>query len=295
MVELRLVGLSEDRQRLVLSASTGQDFTVAVDDRLRAALRGDRARLGQLEIQMDSALRPRDIQTRIRAGESPEAVADVAQVHVDKIMGYAVPVLAERQHIAERAQRSGVRRTGGEGLGRSLGTAVTDVLRSHRIDPETAGWDAWRREDGKWSVTVTHTVTGREQTATFSFDALGRYAVADDDAARWLLGESTEQEAAARMRDRPARRLSAVTDDPDQPTDDLTAVANAVRAEDEPAADPAPRPAPDPAPHRAPHADPEIAPDAEVAEGEPRRRGRRPRGRASVPSWDEIMFGRTKE
>ena len=79
MREARLVGLSQDGKQLILAmAETGEEFAVPVDDRLRAALRGDRARLGQLEIQMESALRPRDIQARIRAGESPEAVAAVA-------------------------------------------------------------------------------------------------------------------------------------------------------------------------------------------------------------------------
>lgn len=307
MVELRLVGLSEDRRRLIFSAPTGQEFTVAVDDRLRAALRGDRARLGQLEIQMDSALRPRDIQARIRAGESPESVAEVAQVHVDKIMGYAVPVLAERQHMAERAQRSGLRRKGGDGPGRLLGEAVAQHLRSHNVDPETASWDAWRREDGKWTVTVGHTAGGREQTGTFIFDALGRYAVADDDDARRLLGEAEpEPEKAAPRRERPARRLSAVADtrendslpfgDSDQPADDLTAVANAVRDEEgDPAAATDEQPA-EPDTESEPDPETEDAePEPDVAAEEPKRKGRKSRGRASVPSWDEIMFGRTKE
>ena len=70
---------------------------------------------------MESALRPRDIQARIRAGDSPEKVAAAAQTSVEKIMGFATPVLAERAHIAERAQRSSVRRKAGEGASRLLG------------------------------------------------------------------------------------------------------------------------------------------------------------------------------
>ena len=85
MREARLVGLSQDGTQLILAmAETGEEFAVPVDDRLRAALRGDRARLGQLEIQMESALRPRDIQARIRAGESPEAVAAIAQMPMER-------------------------------------------------------------------------------------------------------------------------------------------------------------------------------------------------------------------
>jgi Protein of unknown function (DUF3071) len=272
MVELRLVGLSEDRQRLILHSVTGQEFSVVVDDRLRAALRGDRARLGQLEIQMDSALRPRDIQARIRAGESPESVAEVAQCSVDKILGYAVPVLAERQHLAERAQRSAIRRKGGDGPGRLLGDAVEERLRLHHVDPETAEWDAWRREDGKWTVTVSHRATTEHQTATFTFDALGRYVVAEDDPARWLLGETPaapvdeRPEQHAGQGTRPVRRLAAVSDHrvssrqaghrQDDPSlfeddeggefdDDLAAVADAVGNEAQSAEDASARDAAD--------------------------------------------------
>jgi Protein of unknown function (DUF3071) len=318
MVELRLVGLSQDRRRLILASATGQEFTLAVDDRLRAALRGDRARLGQLEIQMDSALRPRDIQARIRAGQSPEAVAQVAQVPVEKIMGYAVPVLAEREHMAERAQRSAVRRRGVEGASRLLGEAVTERLRSSNVDPESAAWDAWRREDGKWAVTVNHTARGADAAAMFIFDPLGRYAVADDDDARWLLGEQPPPPPVAEeQQDRPVRRLTAVVDAaprsrethealPFEGANDLTAVVDAVRDEDsedwaERRAVPDVNPdadgsatADEQSPEEAPEEAPKEAPE-EPHEDVPRRRGRKGRGRASVPSWDEIMFGRTKE
>ena len=75
MAHLTLAGVSDDGKRLLLVSDAGSEFTVDIDARLRAALRGEHARFGQLEIKMDSALRPRDIQARIRAGETPEAVA----------------------------------------------------------------------------------------------------------------------------------------------------------------------------------------------------------------------------
>ena len=89
--DLTLVGLTEDKQKLVLVSDAGEEFTLPADARLRAALRGEHARLAQLEITMESALRPRDIQARIRAGESPESVASAAQTTIEKIMGYATP------------------------------------------------------------------------------------------------------------------------------------------------------------------------------------------------------------
>ena len=110
MLHLTVVGLSEDSKRLLLVSDAGDEFSVDIDARFRAALRGENARLGQLEIRMESTLRPRDIQARIRSGETPEAVAQAAQTTVEKIMPFAAPVLAERAHVAERAQRSSVRR-----------------------------------------------------------------------------------------------------------------------------------------------------------------------------------------
>ncbi len=69
--DLTLVGLTEDEHDLVLVSDAGEEFTVPADARLRAALRGEQARLGQLEITMESSLRPRDIQARIRSPRPP--------------------------------------------------------------------------------------------------------------------------------------------------------------------------------------------------------------------------------
>ncbi|HEY0690834.1 MAG TPA: septation protein SepH [Kribbella sp.] len=209
MREAKLVGLSQDGKTIILAvAETGEEFAIPVDDRLRAALRGDRARLGQLEIQMESALRPRDIQARIRAGESPEAVAAVASMPMERVMAFAGPVLAEREHIANLAQRASVRRRGGEGPTRSLDAWVTERLRTRQIDPASAEWDAWRRDDGRWAVKVSYFTDEDEHVAMFAYDAPGRYAVPDDEEARWLVGE----QAQVTLPQSNERRLAAVAD-----------------------------------------------------------------------------------
>ncbi len=78
MPELRVVAVSNDGTRLVLKAADSTEYTLPIDERLRAAVRGDRPRLGQIEIEVESHLRPRDIQARIRAGASAEEVAQLA-------------------------------------------------------------------------------------------------------------------------------------------------------------------------------------------------------------------------
>jgi hypothetical protein len=309
MAHLTLAGLSEDGKRLLLVSDKGVEFTLDVDERLRAALRGDHARLGQLEITMDSTLRPRDIQARIRAGESPEQVAQAGQTTVDKIMAYAAPVLAERQHVAERAQRSSVRRRAGEGsLGgaRTLGDAVGAHLRSLNVDPGTVEWDACRREDGRWTLTGEFAAGERSGIATFTFDAPGNYVVAEDPDSRWLIGEAVAPPAAPTpaapapatddLSQARARRLSALPSEQLPLGDDaieMVSDEDAALGAEQPVEAYLDAPADEPA---APPAEPDVA-EAEtpVEDSEPEpaaaKRPARKKGRASVPSWDEIMFG----
>jgi hypothetical protein len=239
MRELRLVGLTKDGRELLLVDEAGEEFRTPADDKLRAALRGDRARLGQLEIELDSALRPRDIQARIRFGATPDEVAAEAQVPVEKVLAYSLPVLAERQHIAQLARRSHVRRRNAEGPARQLHDVVAERLRARDIDPDSVAWDAWRREDGRWSVQASYQSGENPHTGVFVYDAAGRYCVADDDEARWLTGE--RQPSRKGPQPRPSgrggeRRLAAVPDggdllqltEEDEATDDLTAVVRAI-------------------------------------------------------------------
>ena len=334
MAHLTLAGASDDGRRLTLVDDEGTQHTLDVTTALRTAV-SPPSRPGQLEKQMDSSLRPRDIQARIRAGESPESVAEVAQTSIDKIMVYAGPVLAEREHVAQRAQRSSVRRTSGESGARTLGEAVATHLRSLNADPTSVEWDAWRRDDGRWTLTGSFSTPAREGTATYVFDAPGNYVVLDDEDARWLIGEIIAAppgvppmrddlherrrllssvpgrgpdgdelplgvdaiELVAESADAPLEGFADTTDTPleafldDSPASDDPALREeaAQAAADEPG---------DPAePTAEPTAPPTAAQDApaddEEAETEPpqRRTVQKKRGRASVPSWDEIMFG----
>ena len=123
----------------------------------------------------------------------PESVAQVAGTSVDKVMPYAAPVLAERAHVAQRAQRASIRRRPAEGGcagARTLGDAVGGHLRARNVDPDTVdvGRLAARGRplDADRRPTRPATAVG---AAHFSFDAPGNYVVADDDDAHWLLGE----------------------------------------------------------------------------------------------------------
>lgn len=101
---------------------------------------------------MESALTPREIQARVRAGASLEEVARLAGVAPEKVAPFAETVLAERDHVAGIALSSVVRRRGEASSDRILGATITDRLRRDGVDPDSVSWDTWRMENRRWVV-----------------------------------------------------------------------------------------------------------------------------------------------
>lgn len=137
---------------------------------------------------MNSALSPREIQARIRAGASPAEVAAEAGLQESDIEGFAGPVLGEREFVAKSALAATIRRRG-ENAHRNLGELVTDRLRQRGIDASKIVWDAWRQEDLRWRVVGVLRDEAGERRAEFIFDRKARISSADNADARWMIGE----------------------------------------------------------------------------------------------------------
>lgn len=224
-----VVGLSPDGRSLVVATESGDELAVAADDRLRDALRGIGARHGRLETPMDSSLSPRDIQARVRAGASLDEVTEAAGIPLERVERFAAPVLAEREHIAAMAVSSSVRRRGETSGHRNLRATAAERLLKHGVDVDSLVWDSHRLADGRWAVTADYALGEENQRATFFFDPRGRYSVAADDPARWLVGEQPPGTATAGPGGGDARAA-------DEPTVDLSDELALVRAIQEPAA-----------------------------------------------------------
>src|SRR5215218_6474375 len=234
----RLVGLSPDGKSLIVATESGEELAVAVDERLHATLRGDRPRVGQLEIEMESTLTPRDIQSRIRAGSTLEDVAGVAGIPLDRVERFAGPVLAEREHMARLAMTSSVRRRGESSGHRSLRMAVNERLAARGVDPDSVAWDSYRLSDGRWKVTVDYQSGDLRRHAKFVFDASGRFSIAEDEEARWLLGEQSARKGTEPGRRRPVLAEAGADVEDTEPTLDLSdemALVRAVRDTEVPA------------------------------------------------------------
>jgi hypothetical protein len=355
MQELRFVAVSEDGRYAVLAIpGRSARFTLPIDERLRAVALGQTSRLAQYEIEVESPLRPKEIQARIRAGETVEEIADAAGIAVERVRWFEGPVLAERAHMADQAQNASVRRHGDSSPGPRLGDIVAERLKAVGAAQEDAQWDARKLGDGTWQVQLAFTSGGRLHLAEWAFDPRRRHVMpADDNAARMSLpgaepplpapptpGEATVTRLAPRQSSganhgaaihgaanhasshgaagAPGSGLSAghgpgagwtrperpgpgrpATSEPGPPAapesaqPPLVTTADAAREDHSPIPAPAEKAAVPAAAQPVPAAPVPSAPIAEHA-GRQGRKTARSR-RSSVPSWDEIMFGSTRQ
>ena len=199
MQELRFVAVSEDGQYAVLGVpGRSARFTLPIDERLRAVALGQSSRLAQYEIEVESPLRPKEIQARIRAGETVEEIADAAGIAVERVRWFEGPVLAERAYMAEQAQKASVRRQGDATPGPRLGEIVAERMKAFGAEPDDAQWDAKKRGDGSWLVQLSFISDGRLHAAEWIFDPRRRHVLpADDNAARMSLPGSEPPQPAA--------------------------------------------------------------------------------------------------
>jgi hypothetical protein len=291
MRELKVVGLDADGRHIVCELDDSADkLKLPVDERLRAAVRGDIARANQtqMEVETKTMLRPREIQARIRAGASVEQLARAAGVDISRIQRFAHPVLLERARAAELASAAHPLLDNGPSVLTLLETVTTAFI-ARGLDPDGSEWDAWRNEDGRWTVQVGWQAGHSDNVAHFRYSpgAHGGTVTPFDDAAGDLINPTFE---------RPLRPLAAVAQlefptpqalEPDLPVLPATpkqpvSVEQPVVVEE---------------PAEAEEADEPTAPTAEVAQPEPeipstptpRRRSKRVK--PAVPAWEDVLLG----
>lgn len=265
--QLQVIGLDADGKRVICQDAKGKErFAIAADDTLRAAARGDLSRLGQIQIEMESTLRPREIQARIRAGASVAQVAAAAGVDVSRVERFAHPVLLERQRAAELATAAHPVCADGPTVA-TLDATVASAMLARGLDPEATEWDAWKAESGRWTVQLRWRAGRSDNKAHFRFipGAHGGTVTALDDSARELIDPTF--------------------------TRALRPVAPVAPLIPEPAAEPEPelvihQPEPEP------ELEPETGPEPVVADETPApapRRGRR--AKPAVPTWEDVLLG----
>ena len=217
MRQLYVVSLSEDGRHVMLATSadaTRGGFQVALDARLTAAVQGELATASD-EVVSPVELTPREIQARVRSGESPEEVAAAHGLPVSRVARYAGPVLSELQGVITRARLASVARPGRGPSALSLGEAIDRQLVEAGVRPETVNWTARRQSDGEYVVMVRFVARGRARQASWRYDAAARALIGTDTASTDLghvestsIGDPFSRERAVRLTppDKPLRR-----------------------------------------------------------------------------------------
>ena len=176
MRALHVVSLSEDGRHVLLAPSknAAATYRVPVEGRLTAAVRGDLPRQGETAPRT-SSLTPKEIQARLRAGESVEEIARSAGVPAAKVERFAGPVVSERARIVDAARAAVLERSRRGASAVPLGEAVEAHLADVAgLDEGTVVWSARRRDDGRWVVEVSYSARGRRKRAAWDFDPARR-------------------------------------------------------------------------------------------------------------------------
>jgi hypothetical protein len=197
MPKLHIVGISADHKGLILSERAraksgdlvleiGDDLISAIDEARRRRIHDEANTIvsAALPTRRDgldttsgrqSRLSPREIQRRLRMGESIGAVARRAAVEEAWVDKFAPPVFAEQARVVERAQRLVYSRPrvglSGAPLGDSVMANLADRGIRLTISELDDGWKAYQRRDDVWCVRFEYSARNRKQTAEWDLYA----------------------------------------------------------------------------------------------------------------------------
>ena len=113
---------------------------------------------------------PREIQRRIRHGETADAIAEAFGLPVEHVARYEGPVLGERAHHAALARRAEVD-------GRTVDDLVADALGSEVV------WDCWQTDPHRWELVAA----SGDRRLRMAWDPRAQRVDALDDPARAAL------------------------------------------------------------------------------------------------------------
>jgi hypothetical protein len=275
-VELQLVGRTGDGSAIELTDNSGAKFSLPITENLKTALTQPRL-VSVAPIDERPSFGVKEIQARLRAGESMGSISRTTDWSVEKIEKFSGPILQERAYVIETARKSYLRR---EASSPTLDEATLIQLSSHGVDMEAVEWNTHRNVDGTWNIVVQYPNIDGTAEANWNFELGNRILTAQDDSARWIAGDAKE----SRPRTATHGFINSVDPTPFAPTTPpppaprLVAVREEITVteiveEDEE--------------YFAEELDIEVVDESDpVSDGVVKR--------PKLPSWDDIMFGGSK-
>ena len=210
MLELRLIGVHDDGENLVLESADGTRFLLPIDANLRTSITKARRIQPARGLGAKGTYGPRDIQTRFRQGASVEEIAEESGWEPERVRRYEWPIVAERAHIIRAAQSVKIGRrdsaSGSAQIPVTLSARIEEVSERYGFEEATQDWTTRQQENGQWRVEVDIALKDSvrqnlpEQVvfpARWVYNPANQGLYASNEAAYFLMGNSEDAVAAA--------------------------------------------------------------------------------------------------
>lgn len=210
MLELRLIGVHDDGENLVLESADGTRFLLPIDANLRTSITKARRIQPARGLGAKGTFGPRDIQTRFRQGASVEEIAEESGWEPERVRRYEWPIVAERAHIIRAAQSVKIgRRSSASGTAQIpviLSARIEEVSERYGFEDATQDWTTRQQENGQWRVEVDIALKDSVRQnlpaqvvfpARWVYNPANQGLYASNEAAYFLMGNSEDAVAAA--------------------------------------------------------------------------------------------------
>src|SRR5579875_1032759 len=159
MLTLSVIGVEDGA--IIAAGPGGERFRLPVDQELRTRL-----------LQVPSApterrLTPREIQTHVRAGLSPQQVSALTGAPVAYIERFVGPVIAEREYVTESARAVRLPPETEGARPKTFGVVMAERLAA--LAATGVRWTSTKESAG-WIVALTFSADGIEHDARWRFD-----------------------------------------------------------------------------------------------------------------------------
>lgn len=210
MLELRLIGVHDDGENLVLESADGTRFLLPIDANLRTSITKARRIQPARGLGAKGTFGPRDIQTRFRQGASVEEIAEESGWEPERVRRYEWPIVAERAHIIRAAQSVKIgRRSSASGTAQipvTLSARIEEVSERYGFEDATQDWTTRQQENGQWRVELDIALKDSVRQnlpaqvvfpARWVYNPANQGLYASNEAAYFLMGNSEDAVAAA--------------------------------------------------------------------------------------------------
>ena len=174
MRDLRVVG--SDEGSITLEAIDGDRFRLVVDEHVKSAVRS-----ASNANHSSPSVSPRDIQDRIRAGETVAQIVEQSGAPEEFVNKFAQPVIDELEHIVASALAIRITIAGdrfNDPHQEEFGELIAGRLLSSGADQVT--WTSRRTEGGVWALTAQYSLNGHPGEALWTYEPR-RFLLAPDN------------------------------------------------------------------------------------------------------------------